>query len=78
MILLPACACLLWLPTPWRCCLPPPAAAAAGAGYAGGIVSAAVDGLRVGAALVEELTGRAANYAGGAATAADYRVKAGY
>lgn len=29
-----------------------------GAGYAGGIVSAAVDGLRVGEAVVAELTGR--------------------
>ena len=31
----------------------------AGAGYAGGIVSAAVDGLRVGSAIAAELTGRA-------------------
>ena len=31
-----------------------------GAGYAGGIVSAAVDGLRVGEALVQEVTGVAA------------------
>ena len=31
-----------------------------GAGYAGGIVSAAVDGMRVGAAVVQQLAGAAA------------------
>lgn len=58
--------------------LPPHAAAGLypcgeGAGYAGGIVSSAVDGLRVGAALVAELTGLDAGLDAGA-----YKVKAGY
>lgn len=44
-----------------------------GAGYAGGIVSSAVDGLRVGSKIVEELTGRA-----GGLDAAAFKVKAGY
>jgi uncharacterized FAD-dependent dehydrogenase len=46
-----------------------------GAGYAGGIVSAAVDGLRVGAAVVAELTGQPTEgLAGG-----DFKpVRAGY
>lgn len=44
-----------------------------GAGYAGGIVSSAVDGLRVGATLVAELTG-----SGAAVDGASYKVKAGY
>lgn len=44
-----------------------------GAGYAGGIVSSAVDGLRVGATLAAELTG-----SGAALDGAAYRVKGSY
>jgi uncharacterized FAD-dependent dehydrogenase len=44
-----------------------------GAGYAGGIMSAAVDGLRVGRAIVAELAGDSA-----AMEAARYTVKGGY
>ena len=46
----------------------------AGAGYAGGIVSSAVDGLRVGGTIAAELTGAA----GGALDAAAFQVKSGY
>ena len=45
----------------------------AGSGYAGGIVSAAVDGLRVGGAIAAELTGRA-----GALDASAFKVKGSY
>ena len=45
----------------------------AGAGYAGGIVSSAVDGLRVGSAIAAELTGRPAEL-----DAAAFKVKGGY
>eukprot|EP00887_Chlorella_sp_A99_P002424 scaffold10.g2424.t1 len=46
-----------------------------GAGYAGGIVSAAVDGLRVGLVVAAELTGRSG---GLAANASAFKVQAGY
>ena len=45
----------------------------AGSGYAGGIVSAAVDGLRVGGAIAAELTGRA-----GPLDASAFKVKGSY
>lgn len=50
-----------------------PSRPCAGAGYAGGIVSSAVDGLRVGGTIAAELTGRA-----GALEAGAFKVKSNY